>query len=42
MFPRNDGVLLGGTFDRGNWSATPDLTTQAKILAEHEAIFAQP
>ncbi|HEV3092354.1 MAG TPA: FAD-dependent oxidoreductase [Candidatus Cybelea sp.] len=39
MFPRNDGVLLGGTFENGNWSTTPDLTTQSRILAAHQAIF---
>ncbi len=41
MFPRNDGIVLGGTFEFGNWSTTPDLATQAKILAAHEAIFAR-
>lgn len=39
MFPRSDGVLLGGTFDRGNWSTEVDLVTQRQVLAEHEAIF---
>jgi D-amino-acid oxidase len=39
MFPRNDGIVLGGTFQRGDWSTTVDLATQARILAEHEAIF---
>jgi glycine/D-amino acid oxidase-like deaminating enzyme len=39
MFPRNDGVVLGGTFERGNWSTSVDLATQARILAGHEAIF---
>ncbi len=41
MFPRNDGVLLGGTFENGNWSTMPDLTTQTRILAAHQAIFAR-
>lgn len=39
MFPRSDGIVLGGTFERGNWSTTVDLATQARILAGHEAIF---
>ena len=39
MFPRSDGVLLGGTFDRGNWSTTVDLDTQTRILTEHAAVF---
>ena len=25
MFPRNDGIVLGGTYERGNWSTTVDL-----------------
>lgn len=39
MFPRSDGVLLGGTFDRGNWSTAVDLAAQDRILAEHAAVF---
>lgn len=39
MFPRNDGIVLGGTFERGNWSTAVDPATQARILAGHEAIF---
>ncbi len=40
MFPRNDGIVLGGTFERGNWSTDVNLATEARILAGHEAIFA--
>lgn len=39
MFPRNDGILLGGTYDRGNWSLEPDLEAEARILKEHAAQF---
>jgi glycine/D-amino acid oxidase-like deaminating enzyme len=39
MFPRNDGIVLGGTFQRGDWSTAVDLATQSRILAGHEAIF---
>ena len=39
MFPRSDGIALGGTFERGNWSTDVDLATQTRILAAHEAIF---
>ncbi len=39
MFPRSDGIALGGTFERGNWSIDVDLATQARILAAHEALF---
>jgi glycine/D-amino acid oxidase-like deaminating enzyme len=38
-FPRSDGVVLGGTFERGNWSTSVDTATQTRILAGHEAIF---
>lgn len=41
MFPRNDGIVLGGTFERGNWSTSVDLATQARILAGHKAIFGE-
>ncbi len=41
MFPRNDGIVLGGTFESGNWSTAVDLETQRRILAAHEAIFAK-
>jgi len=40
MFPRDDGIVLGGTFEPGNWSTAVDLATQSRILAGHEAIFA--
>lgn len=39
MFPRNDGIVFGGTFQRGDWSTSVDLATQARILTEHAAIF---
>ena len=41
MFPRRDGIILGGTFERGNWSTDEDPTTTAKILASHKAMFAK-
>jgi D-amino-acid oxidase len=41
MFPRSDGIALGGTFERGDWSTDVDLATQARILAAHEAVFAR-
>jgi D-amino-acid oxidase len=39
MFPRNDGIVLGGTFEPGNWSTSIDLATQSRILAAHRALF---
>ncbi len=34
MFPRGDGIILGGTFEHDNWSLEPDAnTTQATLEA---------
>ena len=39
-FPRDDAVLLGGTWQRGNWSREPDPSTTARILVAHREIAA--
>jgi hypothetical protein len=39
MFARRDGVVLGGTFDRGEWSLTPDPAAIAGIMSGHRSIF---
>ena len=39
MFPRSDGVLLGGTFERGAESLQPDAGQTDRILAVHGAFF---
>jgi glycine/D-amino acid oxidase-like deaminating enzyme len=39
MFPRRDGILLGGTFERGDWSLTPDPAAAQRILQGHMALF---
>ncbi|HUG46628.1 MAG TPA: FAD-dependent oxidoreductase [Sphingomicrobium sp.] len=39
MFPRSDGILLGGTFELDEWSTTPDPGAIAGILAAHKRIF---
>jgi hypothetical protein len=39
MFPRADGILLGGTFERGNWSVDPDPDTQKRIIEAHRQFF---
>jgi hypothetical protein len=39
MFPRTDGIVLGGTFQHGDWSTAIDLATQTRILAAHQALF---
>jgi D-amino-acid oxidase len=39
MFPRQDGVLLGGTFDKHDWSLEPDPAETARILDQHAGFF---
>jgi len=40
MFSRRDGVLLGGTYDEGNWSLEVDEKTVAEKIAKHKELFA--
>jgi len=40
MFPRADGILLGGTFERDQWDATPQPDAIARIVASHQQLFA--
>ena len=40
MFPRADGIVLGGTFERGIWEAAPEPEAIAGILASHRRLFA--
>lgn len=35
MFPRADGILLGGTFERNEWVTTPDPADIARIIESH-------
>jgi D-amino-acid oxidase len=39
MFPRRDGIVLGGTFDHGDWSLTPNPEQAAGILETHAEIM---
>lgn len=39
MFPRTDGVLLGGTFERNEWSLTPNEDASRRILEQHQRFF---
>ena len=39
MFPRPDGIVLGGTFERGIWDATPQPEDIARIVASHKRFF---
>lgn len=40
IFPRGDGILLGGTFERGEWDATPQSEDIARIIGSHRKFFA--
>jgi glycine/D-amino acid oxidase-like deaminating enzyme len=39
MFPRHDGVLLGGTHDRDVWDTSVDPAVTERILRENAALF---
>ena len=39
MFPRRDGIQLGGTHERGVETLEPDLEAEQRILAGHRAVF---
>lgn len=36
MFPRSDGIILGGTFEHDRWSLDPDAEQTTHILEGHE------
>jgi len=40
MFPRADGILLGGTEQRDDRTLTPDLQAEARIMADQRALYA--
>lgn len=40
MFPRGDGIILGGTFEDGEWSTVPEQATIDRILQSHQRLFA--
>src|SRR5438309_4757674 len=40
MFPRPDGIILGGTFEVDQWNTTPEPATIARIVASHQRFFA--
>ena len=40
MFPRPDGILLGGTFEVDQWDPTPQPDAIARIIERHKAFFA--
>ena len=39
MFPRGDGIILGGTFERGVWDAATEPTAIAEIVDSHRQLF---
>jgi glycine/D-amino acid oxidase-like deaminating enzyme len=39
MLPRTDGILLGGTYELGMASLTPDMDKKWKMLSRHKAFF---
>ncbi len=39
MFPRTDGILLGGTHERGVWTLEPNLEKKQEIMASHKTFF---
>jgi glycine/D-amino acid oxidase-like deaminating enzyme len=39
MFPRSDGIVLGGTHEEGEWSLQPDLERKQQILTQHREFF---
>lgn len=39
MFPRIDGILLGGTFEGGVWDLAPNQEAARRVLAGHDRIF---
>lgn len=40
MFPRTDGILLGGTMEHGEWSLEVNEEARARVLEGHRAFFA--
>jgi len=39
MFPRPDGIILGGTFEVDEWDTNPDPATIQHIIAAHQRFF---
>ena len=39
MFPRRDGIVLGGTHDRDEWRLDVDPVVTTRILTNHRSIF---
>ena len=40
MFPRTDGIVLGGTHEEGVWNLDPDLAKKQEIVSKHKTFLA--
>ena len=41
MFPRRDGILLGGTHERNVWTLEPNVDAMQHVLDGHTQFFAR-
>ena len=41
MMPRRDGIVLGGTHERGEWSLEPNPVETERILRGHQELFSR-
>ena len=41
IFPRTDGVIIGGTFDERDWNLEPDPAISARILERNTRLVAR-
>ena len=41
MFPRPDGILLGGTFELDEWDPTPEPAMIQRIIASHRRFYSR-
>lgn len=39
MFPRTDGILLGGTHEEGVWNLEPNLDKKQEVMSRHKVFF---
>jgi glycine/D-amino acid oxidase-like deaminating enzyme len=39
MFPRSDGIVLGGTFQHGDANTAPDPELERRIVERHRQFF---
>ena len=39
MMPRADGIVLGGTSERGEWSLEPNEAARRRVVEGHMALY---